>query len=157
MPEIFISHASKDDDFVKQLRDALASLNLPVWVDSRNLRGGDKLVLEIDDAIELARSVIVVLSPNTVNSPWVRKEIGKALKVEKQRRGSGYRVIPLLLPGVEPSALALWFDEEPVGIPIQLRTGAVSEALPQILAALGEQLPDDAKAAPELPARPTAS
>jgi tetratricopeptide (TPR) repeat protein len=156
MPQIFISHASKDDDFVEQLRVALESLRVPVWVDSRNLRGGDKLAPEVDRAIEQARSVIVVLSPNTVNSPWVRKEITRALEVEKQRKDSGYRVIPLLLPGIEPSALALWFDEEPLGIPVQLRTGGVSEALPQILAALGEQLPDDIQPAPEPPARPVA-
>jgi hypothetical protein len=61
------------------------------------------------------------LNPNTINSPWVRKEIRKALEVEKQRSGDGYRVIPLLLPGIEPSAPALWFDEEPVGVKIELR------------------------------------
>src|SRR5262249_54027491 len=43
----------------------------------------------------------------------------------------------------EPSALALWFDEEPVGVKIELKVGSVSEALPQILAALGERLPTD--------------
>ena len=42
---IFISHASKDDQFVKDLRQALEAQSLPVWVDSRNLRGGDKLVV----------------------------------------------------------------------------------------------------------------
>src|SRR5205823_6290104 len=106
--------------------------------------------------IEQARQVIVVLSPNTVNSPWVRKEISKALEVEREKKDSGYRVIPLLLPGIKPSALPNWFDEEPVGIPVELRTGAVSEALPQILAALGEQLPDDRQPAPEPPARSVA-
>jgi TIR domain len=39
---IFISHASKDDEFVKGLRLALEGHQLPVWVDSRNLRGGAK-------------------------------------------------------------------------------------------------------------------
>lgn len=140
---VFISHASKDDDLVKALRDALESHAISVWVDSRNLRGGAKLAPEIDEAIEQARQVIVVLSPNTVNSPWVRKEISKALEVEKQRKDEGYRVIPLLLPGIEPAALALWFDEEPVGVKIKLDTGSLSEALPGILAALGERLPDD--------------
>ncbi|MGH7492396.1 MAG: toll/interleukin-1 receptor domain-containing protein [bacterium] len=96
---IFISHASKDDPFVKELRIALESLNLPAWVDSRNLRGGNKLAPEIDKAIEEARQIIVVLSPNTVNSPWVRKEISKALEIEKHRQAEGYRVVPLLLPG----------------------------------------------------------
>jgi hypothetical protein len=41
LPEkIFISHASEDDEFVRELRVALESLKLPVWVDSRNLCGG---------------------------------------------------------------------------------------------------------------------
>ncbi len=151
---IFISHASKDDDFVKQLRVALESHQLSVWVDSRNLRGGAKLAPEIEQAIELARQVIVTLSPNTINSPWVRLEIQKALEVEKRRKADGYRVIPLLLPGVEPAALGNWFDEEPVGVKIQLQAGGLSEALPQILAALGERAPDDVEPAVATEARP---
>lgn len=153
---IFISHASKDDAFVKDLREALESHQLSVWVDSRNLRGGSKLAPEISQAIEQARQTIVVLSPHTINSPWVRKEIQQALAVEQARKDEGYRVIPLLLPGVEPSALPLWFDEEPVGIKIELKVGSVSEALPQLLAALGERLPDDQRAAPPPSARPVA-
>ena len=140
---IFVSHATADDAFVRDLRQALEGLGLSVWVDSRNLRGGDKLARQVEQAIEEARQVIVVLSSNTINSPWVRKEIRKALEVEKQRADDDYRVIPLLLPGVEPSALELWFDEEPSGIRVELKTAGVSEALPPILAALGERLPTD--------------
>ena len=62
---IFISHASADDAFVKQLREALESHHHPVWVDSRNLRGGSVLNREIEQAIESARHVIVVLSRDT--------------------------------------------------------------------------------------------
>lgn len=145
MPDshLFISHASKDDPFVKELREALESHGLKVWVDSRNLRGGGKLAPEISAAIEQARQTIVVLSPQTINSPWVRREIRQALAVEQTRKDEGYRVIPLMLPGIEPSALENWFDEEPVGIKIELKVGSISEALPQILAALGERLPTD--------------
>lgn len=140
---IFISHASKDDEFVKMLREKLEGYGLAVWADSRELRGGDKLDPAISRAIEQARQVLVVLSPQTINSRWVRKEVRKALAVEQCRAGDGYRVIPLLLPGVEPSALPLWFDEEPVGVPIQLAPGELSAALPALLAALGERLPDE--------------
>ena len=153
---IFISHASKDDDFVKELRLKLEGHGLTVWVDSRNLRGGSKLKPEINDAIEQARQVIVVLSPHTQNSSWVRKEVQKALKVEKQRSAEGYRVIPLLLPGVEPSALPLWFGKEPVAVRVELKTGGVSEALQQILAALGERLPEDHEKPPDLDSPPVA-
>ncbi len=96
---VFISHASADDGFVSELRQALGKLGIPVWVDSWKLPGGSKLAAEIEQAIEDARQVLVVLSPQTVNSPWMRREVHKALEVEKQQRTDGYRVIPLLFPG----------------------------------------------------------
>ena len=141
--QVFISHASADDSFVRELRQALEALHIPVWVDSRNMRGGSKLALEIAQAIESARHVIVVLSPSTVNSRWVRREIEKALDVEKRRQADGYRVIPLLLPGLTKDALKNWFDEEPLAVPIQLGPGGLADALPAILAALCERLPTD--------------
>jgi hypothetical protein len=52
MSAIFISHATKDDAFAKELREALEGQGLSVWVDSRNLRGGVKLAPEIEAAIE---------------------------------------------------------------------------------------------------------
>jgi len=151
---IFISHSSKDDDFVSELREALEGYGLTAWVDSRNLRGGAKLTPEIEDAIEHARQFIAVISTNTINSPWVRKEIQKALEVEQNRKDDGYSVVPLLLPGVEPSALENWFGEEPVGIRVEIKTGGVSEALPAILAALGERLPTDHQPVKDSVSRP---
>ena len=140
---VFISHATSDDAFVTELRLALEGLHISVWVDSRNLRGGNALAPEIAQAIEQARQVLVVLSPRTINSPWVRREIRQALQIEKSRQVEGYRVIPLLLPGVEPTALDLWFEEEPIAVPVRLTVAGLSEALPRILADLGERLPDD--------------
>lgn len=151
---IYISHSSRDDDFVKELRDALEARGLPVWIDSRGLRGGAELAPEVEDAIEGARAFIAVLSPNTVNSPWVRREIRKAVEVERRRGEDGFRVIPLLLAGIEPSALPLWFEEEPVAARIETRTGAAAEALPGILMALGERLPEGDLLAREIPPKP---
>ena len=151
---VFISHATKDDDFVKKLRKSLEGSKIPVWVDSRKLRGGSKLKPEIATAIEKASSTIVVLSPNTVNSPWVRKEIKKSLQIEKGHPDD-YRTIPILLPGIEPSALELWFDEEPVAIPINLDPGNLQNAMPKILTALGEQSPNDPEVA-EINIKPVA-
>jgi TIR domain len=125
---IFIFHASADDGFVAELRQRLEALQLSVWVDSRSLRGGSKLAPEIEMAISEASHVVAVLSPSTVNSPWVRREINQALEVEKGRQGDGFRVIPLLLPGITPGALETWFPEEP---------------LPGLLAGLGQRLPTD--------------
>lgn len=139
---IFISHSSKDDGFVKELRETLEAFQLEVWADSRQLAGGDELEPEIKKAIKNARAFILVLSPNTINSAWVLKETKEALKI-KEKLGDAYRVIPLLLPGVEPAALGLYFPEEPVGVKVEVGPGGMIEALPAILAALGERLPDD--------------
>ena len=43
---------------------------------------------------------MVVLSPQTINSSWLRREIRQALAIQQQRQAEGYRVIPLLLPGM---------------------------------------------------------
>lgn len=145
---IFISHASADDGFVARLRTQLEAHGRPVWVDSRNLRGGDKLKPEIEKAIRSAEHCLVVLSPKTINSGWVKQEIEIAERRVKKRfwqfwRSHHYRVIPLLLDGIEPSALALWFEEEPVGVKVTLASSGLDEAFPEILTALGVQLPDD--------------
>jgi TIR domain len=151
---VFISHATSDDTFVSELRRTLEGLHIPVWVDSRNLRGGNALAPEIAQAIEQARQVIVVLSLQTINSRWVSREIRKALQVQKHRQLEGYRVIPLLLPGVGLAALAHWFKKEPVAVPIRLTVAGLSEALPSILAALGECLPNDLQTVHDVAAKP---
>lgn len=151
---VFISHTSAEDNFVAELRQALESHGILVWVDSRKLRGGNKLAPEIEQAIDEARQVLVVLSPQTVNSPWVRTEVRKALTVEKQGGTDGYHVIPLLLPGLTVGALGTWFDEEPMAVRIELTPGGLSVALPAILAALGEQLPTDYQPPQTTPSKP---
>ncbi|WP_308874958.1 TIR domain-containing protein [Thiothrix subterranea] len=133
---IFISHATADDAFVKALRIKLELHGLTVWADSRNLVAGNKLTPEIERAIRDSCHVLAVLSQQTINSAWVRKEIRFA-------EDNGHNVIPLMLPGIEPSALGMWFDEEPVGVKIGLDPGKLNEAMPRILAALGERLSDD--------------
>jgi hypothetical protein len=151
---VFISHASADDAFVAELRNKLELCGVSVWVDSRKLRGGDKLLPEIEQAIRAAQHVLVVLSPQTINSAWVRKEIRLAETVAAEK--PGYRLIPLLLPGIETTALSLWFDEEPLGVNIALEPGKLDSVLPHILAALGQRLPDDAVDDQQIAAQPLA-
>ena len=68
---VFISHATSDDAFVRELRLVLEGLHIPVWVDSRNLRGGNALAPEIAQAIEQARQVSWSSASSTINSRWV--------------------------------------------------------------------------------------
>lgn len=152
---VFVSHTSKDDDVIDKLRTALGDVFVDAWTDSTRLTGGHKLKPEIEKAIAEASNFLAILSLSAINSPWVRKEIQCALRVEKERKGR-YKVIPILLPGIEPSALGLWFDEEPVGLKLEIGPGGIDKALPEITAALGLRLPTDPKPRQEHQAQPVA-
>ena len=81
--KLFISHSSQDDGFVRELRAALADHGQAGWIDSRELRGGDPLWMEIQRAIEAASAFAVVVSTDALQSKWVGKELRHALKVQK--------------------------------------------------------------------------
>ncbi|MCP5104293.1 MAG: TIR domain-containing protein, partial [bacterium] len=150
---IFISHSTKDDTFVNNLRKSLESQGLNPWVDSRRLTAGDELETEIKTAIRQARAFITVFSINAFNSPWILKEIKHALEVKKEQ-AENYPVIPLLLEGIEPTAIIPYFEKETVGIKITIGPGGIGEAMPQILAALGEREPEDIQPMLTPPAEP---
>jgi tetratricopeptide (TPR) repeat protein len=155
---IFISHATKDDPFVAQLRQALELRGLTVWVDSRSLRGGDPLAPEIEQAIRGARAVLVVVSQHSLKSEWVHDEVDYARQVQRRRGVEQFPIIPLLLPGTTPAALRSFFPRQavPVAVNIQEGPGALEAALTDLLAALGERLPTDAGPHEAVAARPVA-
>ena len=77
---IFISHSTEDNGFATELRDVLEALQLPVFMDTRELSGGDKLKPELEQKIEEARQVLVVVSLNALNSDWVQWEVKRRSK-----------------------------------------------------------------------------
>ena len=64
------------------------------WLDEWNLEPGDSLHGKIGAALEQSRFVAVVLSPDSVESTWVQKELHQALS--REDRGDDTIVIPIL-------------------------------------------------------------
>lgn len=84
MPDrVFISHAKADKPIALELRDRFAKHGLSAWIDSRELAPGSRLEPDIERAIGAATHVVAVLSPQTVNSRWVTKEIKLAHRLNK--------------------------------------------------------------------------
>ncbi len=154
MTQLFISHSSQDDAFVRDLRAALADHGQDVWIDSRELRGGDPLWLEIKQAIDAATAYAVVVSTDALQSKWVGKELRHALLVQEQRGKDPFPVIPLSLNGTKLGVLEDFFGEEPIYIPVSSDAGGVEAALNAILSALGQRLPADVAATPQPKAEP---
>ena len=99
MQQIFVSYSRKDIDFARKLAGDLEKAGYDVWWDLTDLRGGDDWVKTIPAAIASSQHVIVVLTPDAIESEWVRKEYTQALSLHK-------KIIPILLkPGSVPFAL----------------------------------------------------
>jgi hypothetical protein len=90
MTKLFISYSRKDIGFVRTLAGDLEKAGYDVWWDLTDLRGGDDWLRVIPSAIESSEFFIVVLSPNSALSDWVKKEYTQALS-------SGKKIIPLML------------------------------------------------------------
>jgi hypothetical protein len=139
---IFISHSSKDDNLVKQLRQSLELHGQLPWVDSRELTGGDDLQVRIEESIRTASYFLVVISMDALNSEWVERELEIALD-EAEQREDGYKLIPVLLPGTPMRIFKRFFPGDPLYISVEEGPTGLNEVLPDIFAALGMQLPED--------------
>jgi hypothetical protein len=106
------------------------------------MTGGDDLNARIEASIRSARHVLVIVSLDALGSEWVQREV-RIAQDEAQRRTDGYKVIPVVPPGVQKGHLKLLFPGEPLYIPIAETPTGLSDAMPQIFAALGMQLPED--------------
>jgi tetratricopeptide (TPR) repeat protein len=154
MGKLFISHSSQDDDFVRELRRALSEHGQDGWIDSRELRGGDSLWAEIEQAIEEASAFAVIVSPAGLQSRWVGKELRHALTLQEARGRKEFPVVPLSLDGTRLGVLEEFFGEEPTYLPVTSGAGGVDAAIDPILVALRKREPADVPASPQPAAEP---
>ena len=79
-PKVFISHSSADKDrFVLRFAVRLRDVGIDAWVDQWEMNPGDSLVGKLfDEGLKECGGVVVILSKNSVASPWVREEINTA-------------------------------------------------------------------------------
>lgn len=94
MSSIFLSHSSKDKDFVRNLARDLERYGADIWLDEAEMRVGDSLVSKIGAGINDFEYLGVVLSPYSVKSEWVQKEVEIALNEEIN--GTKIKVLPIL-------------------------------------------------------------
>ena len=96
MADIFISYSSKDREKAEQLTELLASAGLSVWIDQSALDVSTSWSAEIVDAITGCKAFIVLLSPNSIESHNVIKEV--SLASEKRKKILPLDLEPVPLP-----------------------------------------------------------
>ncbi|MEZ9001893.1 toll/interleukin-1 receptor domain-containing protein [Vibrio splendidus] len=92
---VFISYSHSDEEFVNKFAAHLVKHNTHVWVDTWNLSIGDSILTKVQEAIEESSALILVLSKQSVESEWCKKELNSALMRELDEKR--VIVLPVLL------------------------------------------------------------
>jgi len=82
-PTIFISYSQADSSFVDRLEADLVKQGFETWIDRHGLVGGQRWRRELQDAVERAQVMLLVLSPDAVASKNVQIEYNYALDLGK--------------------------------------------------------------------------
>jgi hypothetical protein len=101
----FISHSSKDKHFVRKLAADLVANGVKVWLDEQRILVGDSIPEKIAQGLAESDFFLIVVSENSVNSAWVKKELSGALVREIERRE--VTVLPIKADGAKmPDSIA---------------------------------------------------
>lgn len=110
--KVFISHSSVDKPMAERIHDSLLRYELIPWFDKYKIYAGRDLAKQIERAIDASGFVIVLISKNSIESDWVKKEVYQALENEKKYADStGNIIIPIILDNCKiPEELQFLLD-----------------------------------------------
>lgn len=91
----FISHSSKDKEFVRELAGDLLKHDVGVWLDEQRIKVGDSIPDKIAQGLASSDYFLLISSKNSAQSEWVRMELNNALVNEVQKRK--VHILPLKL------------------------------------------------------------
>lgn len=99
-PRVFLSHSHQDQRFVRSLGSRLKENGVKVWIDEGEILHGESLIEKLAAAIDRVDLVLAVISPASVESEWVKKELAIAMTQEIKKRR--VKVIPILRRDCQP-------------------------------------------------------
>lgn len=102
--DVFLSYKSQDVAWVQKLKHDLQVRGVKVWLDKDDIRPGDLFVEALESGIETSKNVVIVVTSESVNSGWVRRERARALALASSGET---HLIPILYGDTElPGFLA---------------------------------------------------
>lgn len=81
---IFISYSSKDRPFALGLTKELENLGASVWIDQLGIKPGEDWDDAIEDALDSADTLLLLISPTSVESDNVKDEVSIAIEEKKK-------------------------------------------------------------------------
>jgi len=99
---IFLSYSREDTATMQRVRDDLRAEGLQVWTDENLMPGSRNWQRDIENALDSAASLVVILTPHAKKSEWVSKELNYA-------ESQDVRIFPILARGTEKNAVPFGF------------------------------------------------
>jgi hypothetical protein len=78
--EVFLSHSSLDRQFASDLAGMIRRHGIPVWYSQTNIVGAQQWQDEIGAALQRCDWFAIILSPQSADSMWVKREVSYALQ-----------------------------------------------------------------------------
>jgi hypothetical protein len=94
MNHVFVSYADEDKRAVTFVCDALKAEGVTTWVSFRHIRPGENWDEAIERALAEASALVVIVSPSSVASRYVRAEVEEAIRKQKT-------VVPVIIEPVD--------------------------------------------------------
>jgi hypothetical protein len=102
----FISYSSKDQDFANRLHADLQQKGVRCWFAPEDLKIGDRFRDRIDESIRLHDKLLLILSENSVSSPWVSDEVEAA--IEREHREGRTVLFPIKIDDAVMGSEQAW-------------------------------------------------
>ena len=83
---IFISYSHQDKDFTNNLALNLVRAKHNIWIDTWEINAGESLIDKIQNAIDDADAILVILSKHSTTSEWCKKELNSGLVRELEEK-----------------------------------------------------------------------
>lgn len=108
-----MSHATADKWIARTLCEKLEAAGATTFRDDRDLDGGDDIPEEIRRQIKQSKELVVLLTPKSIDRPWVILEVGAAWGWRKAFRIVVvlYHVEADLIPAMLKSKKAILLNE----------------------------------------------
>lgn len=92
MPYVFISYGVKNRSYAEKLTAKLQEEGIEVWIDEHSILKGAEWTDAIFAAIDACAAFVVVMTPESQHSKWVKREVNYADRISKP-------MFPVLLAG----------------------------------------------------------
>ncbi|WP_026100594.1 toll/interleukin-1 receptor domain-containing protein [Synechococcus sp. PCC 7336] len=89
--EVFLSHSNQDRAMAERLATALTYHGVPLFFSPENIVGAQQWQSGILSALQRCDWFVVLLSPDAIDSMWVRREVAFALQDPRYED----RIVPL--------------------------------------------------------------